>query len=64
MEYRGIHFFVFESQIPGVWTWSVDLDARTVATGHAASREDGVEAAERLIDDTLALRNRKQSRKR
>jgi hypothetical protein len=64
MEYRGLHFFVFESQTPGVWTWSVDLDARTVTTGHAASCEDGVKAAERLIDDTLAIRNRKQSGKR
>jgi hypothetical protein len=64
MEYRGIYFFVFESRTPGVWTWSVDLDARTVETGPAASREGGVIAAERLIDETLALPNRKQGGKR
>ncbi|MDQ1470566.1 MAG: hypothetical protein QOJ99_2046 [Bryobacterales bacterium] len=63
MEYRGLHFFVFESQTPGVWTWSVDLDARTVETGHAVSREEGVIAGERLIDETLALPNRRQSEK-
>jgi hypothetical protein len=64
MEYRGLHFFVFESRTPGVWTWSVELDARTVETGHAPSREEGVIAAERLIDETLALPNRRQSGKR
>jgi hypothetical protein len=36
------------------WDWAVDLDARTVRGGQAASKQAAIKAAERLIDGVMA----------
>ena len=52
MEYRNKTYVVVRTS--GRWDWAVDLDARTVRGGHAASKQAAIKAAERLIDRALA----------
>lgn len=54
MEYREKYYVVFESRTSAGWDWAVDLDARTVRGGHAATKQAAIQAAERLIDSALA----------
>ena len=54
MEYRDKYYIVVRSPISAAWDWAVDLDARTVRGGQAASEQAAIKAAERLIDGVLA----------
>ena len=54
MEYRNKYFVVVRSRTSAGWEWAVDVDARTVRGGQAASEQGAIEAAERLIDGVLA----------
>jgi hypothetical protein len=54
MEYRNKYFVVAHSRTSAGWDWAVDLDARTVRGGQAASEQAAIKAAERLIDGVLA----------
>jgi hypothetical protein len=54
MEYRNKYYIVFRSPTSAGWDWAVDLDARTVRGGQAASERAAIEGAERLIDGVLA----------
>jgi hypothetical protein len=54
MEYRNKTYVVVRSRTSAGWDWAVDLDARTVRGGHAASEQAAIKAAERLIDGVLA----------
>jgi hypothetical protein len=53
LEYRDKTYVVVPSTSGG-WNWAVDLDARTVRGGQAASEQAAIEAAERMIDGALA----------
>jgi hypothetical protein len=59
MEYRNKYYVVFRSPTSGGWDWAVDVDARTVRGGLAMSEAAAIEAAERLIDRTLAPKTQK-----
>jgi hypothetical protein len=59
MEYRDKFYVVVRSRTSAGWNWSVDVDARTVRGGHAASEAAAIKAAERLIDGVLAPRKRR-----
>ena len=52
MEYRNKTYVVVRTS--DRWDWAVDLDARTVRGGQAASKQAAIRAAERLIDRALA----------
>jgi hypothetical protein len=54
MEYRNKYYVVVRSRTSAGWDWTVDLDARTVRGGEAASEAAAIKAAERLIDGVLA----------
>jgi hypothetical protein len=54
MEYRNKFYVVVRSRAPAGWNWAVDVDARTVRAGQAASKAAAIKAAERLIDGVLA----------
>jgi hypothetical protein len=54
MEYHNKYYVVVRSPTSAGWDWAVDLDARTVRGGRAASEAAAKEAAERLIDGVLA----------
>jgi hypothetical protein len=54
MEYRNKTFIVVRSRTSAGWDWAVDVDARTVRGGQAASKQAAVKAAEQLIDRVLA----------
>jgi hypothetical protein len=54
MEYRNKFYVVVRSRASAGWDWAVDLDARTVRGGQAASKQAAIKAAERLIDGALA----------
>jgi hypothetical protein len=54
MEYRNKTYVVFRSPTSTGWDWAVDLDARTIRGGQAASEEAAIKAAERFIDRVLA----------
>jgi hypothetical protein len=54
MEYRNKTYVVVRSRTSAGWDWAVDLDARTVRGGQAASEQAAIKAAERLIDGALA----------
>jgi hypothetical protein len=54
MEYRNKTFIVVRSRASAGWDWAVDVDARTVRGGQAASKQAAVKAAEQLIDRVLA----------
>ena len=56
MEYRNKYYVVGRSRTSAAWDWTVDLDARTVRSGQAASKQAAIKAAERLIDRVLAPR--------
>jgi hypothetical protein len=53
-EYRNKFYVVVRSRTSAGWNWAVDLDARTVRGGQAASEQGAIRAAERLIDRVLA----------
>jgi hypothetical protein len=59
MEYRNKYFVVIRSCASAGWNWAVDVDARTVRGGQAASEAAAIKAAERLIDGVLAPGRRK-----
>ena len=48
MEYRNKFYVVVRSRTSAGWNWAVDLDARTVRGGKAASKEAAIKAAERM----------------
>jgi hypothetical protein len=54
MEYRNKYYVVVRSRTSAGWNWAVDVDARTVRGGQAASKAAAIKAAERLIDGVLA----------
>jgi hypothetical protein len=54
MEYRNKTYVVVPSRTSAGWDWAVDVDARTVRGGQAASEAAAIKAAERLIDGVLA----------
>lgn len=54
MEYRNKTYIVVRSRTSAGWDWAVDVDARTVRGGQAASEQAAIKAAERLIDGVLA----------
>jgi hypothetical protein len=54
MEYRNKTYVVVRSRAAVAWDWTVDLDARTVRGGQAASEQAAIKAAERMIDGVLA----------
>ena len=54
MEYRNKFYVVVRSRTSAGWSWAVDVDARTVRGGQAASEQAAIKAAERLIDGVLA----------
>jgi hypothetical protein len=54
MEYRNKFYVVVRSRASGGWDWTVDVDARTVRGGQAASEQAAIKAAVRLIDGVLA----------
>jgi hypothetical protein len=59
MEYRNKTFIVVRSRASAGWDWAVDVDARTVRGGQAASKQAAIKAAEQLIDRVLAPRKQK-----
>ena len=59
MEYRNKTYVVVRSRTSAGWDWAVDVDARTVRGGQAASKQTAIKAAERLIDGVLAPGKRK-----
>jgi hypothetical protein len=59
MEYRNKYYVVVRSRTSAGWNWAVDVDARTVRGGEAASKQAAIKAAERLIDGVLAPGKRK-----
>jgi hypothetical protein len=54
MEYRNKFYIVVRSRASAGWNWAVDVDARTVRGGQAASKQAAIKAAEWLIDGVLA----------
>jgi hypothetical protein len=54
MEYRNKFYVVGRSRASAGWNWAIDVDARTVRGGEAASKQAAIEAAEGLIDGVLA----------
>jgi hypothetical protein len=54
MEYRNKFYVVVRNSTSAGWNWAVDVDARTVRGGEAASERAAIKAAERLIDGVLA----------
>jgi hypothetical protein len=54
MEYRNKYYVVVRSRTSAGWDWAVDVDARTVRGGQAASKVAAIKAAERLIDGVMA----------
>jgi hypothetical protein len=58
-EYRNKFYVVVRSRASAGWNWAVDVDARTVRGGQAASEEAAIKAAERLIDGVLGTTTRK-----
>ena len=54
MEYRNKYYVVVRSRTSAGWDWAVDVDARTVRGGQAASKQAAIKAAERLIDAVMA----------
>jgi hypothetical protein len=54
MEYRNKTYVAFPSRTSAGWDWAVDIDARTVRGGQAATEQAAIKAAKRLIDETLA----------
>jgi hypothetical protein len=52
LEYRDKTYIVIRST-SGIWNWAVDVDARTVRGGQAASEQAAIDAAERLIDGAM-----------
>jgi hypothetical protein len=54
LEYRNKTCVVVRSRTSAGWDWAVDVDARTVRGGQAASKQAAIKAAERLIDLMLA----------
>ena len=59
MEYRNKSYVVVRSRTSAGWEWTVDVDARTVRGGRAASKQAAIKAAERLIDGVMAPGKRK-----
>jgi hypothetical protein len=59
MEYRNKFYIVVRSRASAAWDWAVDVDARTVRGGQAASEQAAIKAAEQLIDGVLAPGKRK-----
>jgi hypothetical protein len=59
MEYRNKYYVVVRSRTSAGWDWAVDVDARTVRGGQAASKQAAIKAAERLIDKVLEPRKQK-----
>jgi hypothetical protein len=59
MEYRNKYYVVVRSRTSAGWDWAVDVDARTVRGGQAASKQAAIKAAERLIDRVLEPRKQK-----
>lgn len=59
MEYRNKFYVVVRNRTSAGWDWAVDVDARTVSGGEAASKAAAIKAAERLIDGVLAPGRRK-----
>jgi hypothetical protein len=59
MEYRNKFYVVVRSPTSAGWNWAVDVDARTVRGGQAASEKAAIKAAERLIDGVQTLGRRK-----
>ena len=53
-EYRNKFYVVVRGRASAGWDWAVDVDARTVRGGQAASEQAAIKAAERLIDGVLA----------
>jgi hypothetical protein len=54
MEYRNKFYVAVRSRASAGWNWAVDVDARTVRGGQAASKQAAIRAAERLIDGVMA----------
>jgi hypothetical protein len=58
-EYRNKFYVVVRSRASAGWNWAVDVDARTVRGGQAASEQAAIKAAERLIDRVLTATRQK-----
>lgn len=54
LQYRDKIYVVIRNPGSRRWDWAVDLDARTVKGGQAATKQGAIKAAERLIDKALA----------
>jgi hypothetical protein len=61
MEYRNKYYVVVRDRTSAGWDWAVDVDARTVRGGQAASKQAAIKAAERLVDGVLAPAKRKRT---
>jgi hypothetical protein len=59
MQYRNKYFVVIRCRTSAGWDWAVDVDARTVRGGQAASKQAAIRAAERLIDGVMAPKTQK-----
>jgi len=46
MDYRNKYYVVLRSRTSAGWDWAVDVDARTVRGGQAASKQAAIKAAE------------------
>jgi hypothetical protein len=57
MIYKGIEFSVVQGIEPHIWKWSVSI-GNSAKIGQAKSKPDGVIAAWRTIDKTLAKKHR------
>jgi hypothetical protein len=57
MIYKGIEFGVVQGIEPHIWKWSVSI-GNSAKIGQAKSKPDGVIAAWRTIDKTLAKKHR------
>jgi len=54
MEYRGKRITIVQGSEPNSYRWTVHLDAKTVKSGVAVSRDSAMTSAVWLIDRALA----------
>jgi hypothetical protein len=64
MEYRGKRITIVQGTEPNSYRWTVHLDAKTVKSGVAVSRESAMNSAVWLIDRALAKEQPKPPRDR
>jgi hypothetical protein len=62
MEYRGKRITIVQGIEPNSCRWTVHLDAKTVRSGMAVSRESAMNSAVWLIDRALAKERPKPAR--